>query len=623
MLNAVYRLGLHTGYYRRTERLPAATARWTPHPLFTPPPAEALLDSLGRAGRDAVMAEAEEVLAGRIRPFGGEPQQLRFDSRQTLLHWTEYAKNPSLLSAFDLPHEDVKFLWEPARFGFAFVLGRAYHLSADNRFAAGFWKLLEDFSEHHPAYFGPHWMNGQEAALRLIALVWAAHVFEAAPASSPDRLLRLTQLVAAHANRIPPTLAYARAQDNNHLVTESAALYTAGLYLAQPRWRSLGWRWLNQALQRQISGYGEYVQHSTNYHRLMLTAALWVHAVRRDEWPHATAQALQRAAHWMFSMLDPASGCTPNLGSNDGALILPLSTGSFADYRPVTQAAARAFLQSQMPAGPWDETAAWLGLPAAPKTYGPDHYLADNLRGRNSWGCLRATRFRSRLGHMDQLHLDLWWRGHNLACDAGTYLYNAAPPWDNALTTSRVHNTVTVDGRDPMTRGGRFLTLDWFPAYSRTSVERDESVLQQMHAYHNGYRRLGVRHERTVTVFADERWRVQDRLVNRRAVSRIYRLHWLLPDWEWSMDDDGPGLELRLKSPLGPVRLIIRCAASPDRWSASLVRAGESVHGVRESSPIEGWVSPTYGVKTPALSLAVEVQSAQTINLITEFVFPE
>ena len=61
--------------------------------------------------------------------------------------------------------------------------------------------------------------------------------------------------------------------------------------------------------------------------------------------------------------------------------------------------------------------------------------------------------------------MDLWWRGLNIAQDAGTYLYNADPPWDNSLTTALVHNTVTVNGRDQFTRAGRFLYLDWFNAY--------------------------------------------------------------------------------------------------------------------------------------------------------------
>jgi len=54
--------------------------------------------------------------------------------------------------------------------------------------------------------------------------------------------------------------------------------------------------------------------------------------------------------------------------------------------------------------------------------------------------------------------------GLNVAHDPGTYLYNAAPPWDNALAGSDVHNTVTVDGGDQMLRAGRFLYLDWAQA---------------------------------------------------------------------------------------------------------------------------------------------------------------
>jgi len=107
-----------------------------------------------------------------------------------------------------------------------------------------------------------------------------------------------------------------RSQNNNHLITEAAALYTAGVAFDQCSWRDLGWHWLNQALQHQISSYGEYIQHSTNYQRLMLQSALWVDAILRgparpvERWPLQTLEALTRASHWLFSMLDPSSGRT-------------------------------------------------------------------------------------------------------------------------------------------------------------------------------------------------------------------------------------------------------------------------------------------------------------------------
>ena len=50
------------------------------------------------------------------------------------------------------------------------------------------------------------------------------------------------------------------------------------------------------------------------------------------------------------------------------------------------------------------------------------------------------------------------------ALSAGTYLYNVDAPWDNALTHTAVHNTVSVDGSEQMRRVSRFLYLDWAPA---------------------------------------------------------------------------------------------------------------------------------------------------------------
>ena len=613
-LYALYKVGLKTGHYKRIESRRVETSYLLSDHLFSLPDHTQLAQTLGEGGQRALLAEADEIVAGKIRMFGAGPVPLHLTGHWPLAHWTLFESGKIKLEG------DIKYIWEPARFGWAFVLGRAYHLTQNETYAEAFWEYFERFTDANPPNLGPHWMNGQEVAIRLMALVWADQVFEKATASSAERRARLAQSVAAHAARIPPTLVYARAQNNNHLVTEAAGLYTAGRALDNPNWRMLGWRWLNWAFRRQISVYGEYIQHSSNYHRMVLQAALWVDAIRDVDWPSLTLQSLGRATHWLFSMLDPASGRTPNLGANDGALILPLAVTPFNDFRPTVQAASRAFLRFQMPGGTWNEMSLWLGLGAHEKAYEPSLYLADHPRGRESWAYLRASTFPSRLGHMDQLHLDLWWRGLNVAQDAGTYLYNAEPPWDNPLVTSRVHNTVTADGRDQMTRGGRFMTLDWFPAYSKSVVPTDESVLGQVVGYHKGYR--GVRHERTVTVYDDERWVIADKLISKEP--HTYRLHWLLPDWEWEVESRDQRIEIGLRSPHGKVVLAFQTDQQISSLYSlfSLVRAGEVIFGTRDVQPFEGWVSPTYGEKNPALSLAFEVQSGQTTQFTTEFIFP-
>jgi hypothetical protein len=639
----LYRLGLVTGYLRWQTRRPDQESDpdgWTLdlkalHPLPSPEKVRAVL---GEEGLARLLVEADEVVAGRFRLFGGPPRRLELAPQGPLVHWTDYELGRASWGA-----EDVKLIWEPARFGWACTLARAYHLSRAERFVRAFWSQTETFLDANPPYLGPHWVSAQEVALRLVALMYAARVFASAPESTPTRLDRLGRALVIHAERIPPTLHYARAQNNNHLLTEAVGLFTAGVALPDhPRaraWRESGWRWLNRALQTQIAADGTYIQHSTNYHRLMLQAALWAAALAgaggRSLAP-ATRRRLVAAVHWALQRLDRETGRTPNLGPNDGAYFLPLTVCPFHDHRPVLNASARAFLGERIfSAGPWQEMALWFlpqvkdreRRPPEPESTwnapvaSPGNDCVLRPAGRDSWGYLRAATYTSRPGHADQLHFDLWWRGLNVAMDAGTYLYNASPPWENALAVTAVHNTVTVDGTDQMTPAGRFLWLDWAQAsvVQRQAGSTDEGVAAT--AQHDGYRRLGVIHRRSVTALRDSRWEVWDRLTlcdgGKGSRAFAVRLHWLLPDWPWEID----GSALMVRSPHGWV--ILRVTPGDEGTvGVSLARAGERLFGQGRIAPAWGWVSPTYAHKVPALSFAVDVTRPMPIQLRSEWVFP-
>lgn len=632
LLKALYQLGLATGHYRRVEQGASAQTGSALGALFTLPAPENLAVVLGETGRAALLAEADEIAAGRVRLFGSSSTPLVLTLPGKLEHWSAYETGRASIPYESLPAEDIKFLWEPARFGWAFTLGRAYHLGGDERYARAFWTHFEAFTRANPPFLGPHWMNGQEVALRLMAFIWAGQVFASAP-SSAGNLSRLAESVAAHAARIPPTLVYARSQQNNHLLTESAALLTAGLALPghpkAPRWRLLGWRWLNRGLQAQIDGYGEYSQHSTNYQRLMLQTVLWVDALLENaglRWPNATRAALTRSVHWLLSLMDPDSGRVPNLGANDGAYIFPLTSLPFHDHRPVLHAAARTFNNYDLPAGAWDEMALWLGRQAEPaRSLSLPRYLGDQIYGKNSWAYLRTAQYSNRPSHADQLHLDLWWYGLNLAQDAGTYLYNAPAPWDNSLTAAAVHNTVTVNGKDQFLRAGRFLYLDWKDAYRSQPIHPDPAALQSVRGR---YRGRGYRHTRTVSVFDGDTWRVEDVLLplrppwDKKPLS--FRLHWLLPDWKWEIAEAETGVQVRLWSPRGVLLLSLAVAETSPVSSPqfSLVRAGELLHGRGGAYPTRGWSAPTYGSKVPALSLALETSSSREVKFTTEFTLP-
>jgi hypothetical protein len=159
----------------------------------------------------------EEIIAGKARLFGGPPLPLLLEPPGPLAHWTEYelGQAPGGWGV-----EDVKLIWEPARFGWVYPLGRAYRLSGDERCPGAFWRFFETFDHANPPNLGPNWTSAQEVALRLLAFTFAAAVFAGSAESTPARLERLAQSAAEHAARIPITLPYARAQHNNPLVSE-------------------------------------------------------------------------------------------------------------------------------------------------------------------------------------------------------------------------------------------------------------------------------------------------------------------------------------------------------------------------------------------------------------------
>jgi hypothetical protein len=125
---------------------------------------------------------------------------------------------------------------------------------------------------------------------------------------------------------------------------------------------------------------------------------------------------------------------------------------------------------------------------------------------------------------------------------------------------------------------------------------------------------------------------VEDELLNvtypgKAPLTHVYRLHWLLPDWEWKLESREQGVGIRLKSPHGWVTLEIKPEPADLKLSTSLVRAGELVQTsevlkTTEISTVRGWVSPTYAHKVAALSLSVEVQSSESVKFSSEFTFP-
>src|SRR5512135_1257271 len=135
-LYALYQVGLKTGHYRRIETAVDRQASHGGLRLLIPlPSAQEVRATLETEGLETLLKEADEIVGGDVRLFGAERVPLRFSFDQPLQHWTAYATGKAAVPYSGAAAEDIKFLWEPARFGWALTLGRAYHLTGNEQYA--------------------------------------------------------------------------------------------------------------------------------------------------------------------------------------------------------------------------------------------------------------------------------------------------------------------------------------------------------------------------------------------------------------------------------------------------------------------------------------------------------
>lgn len=492
---------------------------------------------------------------------------------------------------------DIKGLWELSRMGWLIPFAqRARHGDGAALETLNAW--LTDWLRQNPPYYGPNWKCGQEAAIRVMHLAACAIVLDSTPTGEPP----LRELLHRHLNRIAETLHYAIAQDNNHGTSEAAALFIGGSWLnsigdpAGARWARIGRQRLEERVVRLVGESGSFSQYSANYHRLFLDtcclAEVWRRRMRLPEFSDRFLSRLRVAGEWLRQMVDPTTGDAPNVGTNDGAHLLPLTDAAYRDFRPTCQLAAALFSGQAAygPDGAWNWQLRWLGIPIPSNPASPPAtYVADDggfamLHVDDAMAMLRYPRFRFRPGQADALHLDLWVNHKNVLRDAGTYSYNTDSVWMDYFAGVTGHNTIQFDSDDQMPRLGRFLFGDWLQTDWINPLHESLGRV----SFGAGYTdRTGRRHRRTVTL-AHTRLLVRDEVA---GFQRSATLRWRLIPGTWRLSRERD------------------CCVSAFDEDRHFHLSIQSTVPITCSHFVDGWESRHYMERTPLTVLEVEIQN--------------
>ena len=587
----LYRLASRTGVW---QLLTPSGQAWSAPVLGTGPWA-GTAPSISGLSRAALLAEADEIRSGRLRLFSGaavaagDPPQWHVspydesNRADPAAHWSRVRTGG-----------DIKDIWEASRFTWAPVLARAWRATGDARYLQVLGRWVGDWTSSNPVNLGANWACGQETSIRLMHVLIASQIVEAG--EHPQGLRRF---VREHVTRISATTGYAIGQDNNHGTSEAAGLFIGGAWLAangEPsasRFRDCGRAMMEERVRRLVMEDGSFSQYSVNYHRLMLdtlSITEWWR-IRFDEpaFSDAFYERARAATLWLYEMTDERSGDAPNIGANDGARLLGLTSGSYRDHRPSVQLAAALFCEARAYDSPEaDEPLLWLGVEAGEqpmpartsREFDRGGWVTMHASDAGSWACVKYPAYRFRPGHADALHLDLWRDGVNVLRDGGTFGYAAGEPWAMYFPGTASHNTIQFDGRDQMPRIGRFLFGGWLKGESSGLLVSGSSAAWSG-SYVDG---LGSRHARTVQTEAGS-WVVTDTIggEHRSAV-----LRWRLAPGEYVLSGN-------------------RCAGE----RIAIEVDGDGVIGMEV---MQGWESRLYHEKSPVPVFEVALEPACTVT---------
>jgi len=285
----------------------------------------------------------------------------------------------------------------------------------------------------------------------------------------------------------------------NHLLKNIKALLFAGALLDTPlstRWRVKGEELLEPELNEQILPDGGHFERSPMYHSQVLEdlaeiRLLYAATGKRLTCSDLLSEKIQLMVHFLKGILHP-----------DGEIPL---------FNDSTLGGARS-------------PAELLAMADAPGTKDVESEPQVTVFPGTGYGVIRNLEFRSTLvfdcgplgpdyqpghGHCDVLSYELSLHGQRVVVDTGVSTYEPGPERSYERSTS-AHNTVRIDGEEQAETWASF------------RVGRRPHVIQVrggsngafhfVSGEHDGYRRVGVVHARTILLRAPDTWIVVDLL---------------------------------------------------------------------------------------------------------------
>lgn len=482
-----------------------------------------------------IITEADKIIENKFSLLGGEVEYDKtINWHKDFKSGFEWPKSKFYLkqNQVDLNNNaDVKVPRELSRSHHLILLGQAYLLTSNEKYAFSFKTQINDWIKENPLMYGINWGCNMDVAIRAANWIYAYNMFKESNTLDQEFLNVLSVSLFEHGWFIEKNLERSFKYNGNHFDANLAGLLIIGLLFKET---NRGSKWLKYSIyalfdeiRKQIQPSGLEWENSTYYNRLVLEIFSYsIFLLKRNDIhiPVDIEYRLYKMFRFLLEIKLPDS-TLPIFGDNDSSRFLPLDKIYRSDINYLMAVAAFYYNDSSFTTlDVLESSEVFFFLQAGKKiTYpainrinieeinkskilldigivkitsedlliivnnsSPGRYIDDPFSGGSH-------------AHADLLSFVLIFSNQQIFIDPGSYIYTSDYKTRNVFRSTTMHNTLTVDNKSQF----KIKDTNLFDYESKVKVENIEfyqtNEIVKYIGKHNGYDYIenGLIHQRS------------------------------------------------------------------------------------------------------------------------------
>jgi uncharacterized heparinase superfamily protein len=363
---------------------------------------------------------------------------------------------------------DIKLTWELNRQQYLPILAKAYFITGDEKYAQEVCTQIDEWIKQNPYLMGVNWIEGIEASIRMYSWIFAYQFIKNSPFLTAQLNFKILKYIYLHGQFIRKFLSDKWIINGNHLLAELSGLILIGTcfpeFKESKEWVDFAIQKLEIEVNKQVFDDGAIWEHSTGYQKFVTEMILYPMILLKErgrEIPESILIKLEKMVDFL-NTISMSSGNIPLIGDEDQGFMLKINNSEYDYIKDITTCGSILFKKESTI--PKSELAFWLfdGLITSGNkisVQNPKFKVFENsgycvFKSAKDYLLLVTTAQDKKYLHAPHRHLDMLsftyeFEGEYFIVDSGTYVYNADKYNRNLFRSTWMHNTLTIDNKNP------------------------------------------------------------------------------------------------------------------------------------------------------------------------------